>query len=336
MRTVLILGAGFSYPLGLPLASGVIPWLWKHLETDVDSIDAESKIETDFWIKQANECRMISEQFDFESFLAFLYSIAPVWSKMRDKHSHAKPHNWSEYLNWPPNPKSCAEDLQSRFLNQISRFHSAHCGEWDAFKPAINLFTKLLRPGDSILTFNFDSVAETSIYWAFGREKSSHGIRNADRISVYHLHGCAEWKIYELPNGKDDDPESTIEIMQHANKIWKLRKTGGEFDLSPYQSYAKLGDAAVQMVPFKSVPWFLLPQWEQALEELKHAQNVIVIGYSFPAHDSVARFAIRSALLKNANVKVINIDPKAHEPEHQRTMTAILGQYIEFIPENWC
>lgn len=90
------------------------------------------------------------------------------------------------------------------------------------------------------------------------------------------------------------------------------------------------------MVPFKSIPWFLTSQWEQGMESLRSVETVILIGYSFPLHDAVARYAVHIALAANTKAKAVNVDPKAADPAYQRTIEAILSRKPEFIPASWC
>ncbi len=177
---------------------------------------------------------------------------------------------------------------------------------------------------------------EDSLFYGLGSGKLSEGKPKKELLSIYHLHGAAEWMLYELPDHKDDDPESTIHLFQKQNKTWKLRKTAGEYDLNPYKSYIGLQAGAVQMVPYKSIPWFLTSQWEYGLASLRQADSVIVIGYSFPFHDAVARFAIRTALNTNSRAKILNIDPRAGDKRYQQALIRLLGRGIEFIPKSWC
>lgn len=145
-----------------------------------------------------------------------------------------------------------------------------------------------------------------------------------------------EWKLYELPDGRDDDPETTIHLFTHQHKTWKLRKIGGEYDLNPYKNYTGLQDAAVQMRPYKSIPWFLTSQWEHGMESLRKADRIIIIGYSLPIHDSVARFAIRTTVSTNLSAKVVNINPNSAHISCQRSIVSLLGRSVEFIPRSWC
>lgn len=339
MQKTLILGAGFSKPLGLPLSVEIIPWLWQRWQNQGDDpFLTETKIETEFWIGQAKTCGMIEEPIDFEKFLAFLKSAASLWPQLiKIKSLPTRDPNWPDYISWPPNPDSLADNLTGSFLSEIWNFH-----EDDALfdptilKPASDFFARLLQPNDTVLTFNFDSVVKHSLFLAFGRGKSSEGKAAENKISVYHLHGCAQWQAYELPDGKDDDPETTIELFSYQNKTWKLRKTGGEFDLNPYKSYEKLQDSAVQMIPYKSIKRCLASQWQDGLDSLQKTECVIIIGYSFPDHDSVARFAIRTALNANPRAKIINIDPKAADSSYRQKTISFLGRTVEFIPKSWC
>jgi hypothetical protein len=338
MSTVLITGAGFSYPCGLPLASEVIPWLFKRWqEDDPKRFFTEEKPEIEFWIDQARACGMVGQSIDFEQFLAFLHSAESLWGLI---HSHecsgARSENWPDYLPWPSSPGYVAKRLESGFLAEIWNFHSSVFGDSGFMRPAVGFLGRLLKPGDSVLTFNFDSILECGLFWALGSGKTSVGIRHEHRVSVYHLHGSAEWKLYELTDGLDDDPESTIHLFTHQGKKWKLRRIGGEYDLNPYVDYTGLQDAAVQMRPYKSIPWFLRSQWEHAMESLQKADRIVIIGYSFPIHDSVARFAIRTTLGANLRAKVINIDPGSAKISYQRELISLLGRRVEFIPKSWC
>ena len=280
---------------------------------------------------------MIEESVDFERFLAFLESAASVWSQINSyKSLPIRDANWPDYISWPPSPSALEKSLTVRFLNEIRSFQNDPLNDSAKFQAAANLFAHLLQPGDSILTFNYDSLVEHSLFLAFGRGKASEGKLDRDRISVCHLHGCADWQLYELPDGKDDDPETTIQTFSRQRKTWKLRKTGGEFDLNPYKYYEGLQNAAVQMIPYKSIPWFLANQWEHGLDCLQKSECLIIIGYSFPLHDSVARFAVRTALNANPRAKIFNIDPKATDPQYRQGIISLLDRTVEFIPLSWC
>ncbi len=165
MKKALIIGAGFSHPLGLPLAAQVIPWLrsrWKNEEDD--PFLTEVNVEIDFWIEQARACGMIAESVDFECFVAFLESAGSLWNQLRQSSSLPKrTANWPEYVPWPPNPGSVATTLESGFLGEILRFQDTFFGA-DFFRPAVDFVQCLLEPGDVVLTFNFDSVVERSLF----------------------------------------------------------------------------------------------------------------------------------------------------------------------------
>ena len=90
------------------------------------------------------------------------------------------------------------------------------------------------------------------------------------------------------------------------------------------------------MVPSKAIVWFLASRWEQGLAVLEAADTVIVIGYSFPTHGSAARYGIHMTLSGRTDVKALNVGPKAADPTHRRTVTAIRGRNVEFISAGWC
>lgn len=54
---------------------------------------------------------------------------------------------------------------------------------------------------------------------------------------------------------------------------------------------------------------FLAPVWRKAEHELMSAQNLIIIGYSLPQEDKTARDLLASVALKNPGLRVLVIDP---------------------------
>ncbi len=334
MQQVVIIGAGFSKPFGLPLASEVLPWLFERWrKTSGDNVWQETRAQIDYWLAQGRKCGAIGEQVDFESFLAFLRSASSVW---RHTNKNASSPCGADRDSAPPSPSHVHEILESGFMYQIQSFQEDYRWDQSFLEPAAKFVVGTLRPGDTVLTFNYDSILARS----FCRTPPSlggagEGVPHRKGVAFYYLHGCAEWMVYQLPGRRDDDPDSTICLMEHNNALWKLRLMGGEYALNPHITYNNLQQAAVQMVPFKSIPWFLSSQWENGLESLRTADRVMIIGYSFPSHDHVSRYAIRSAIEENARAEIIVVDPRSGEPDHARTLHTLLGARVKVVPECW-
>lgn len=179
----------------------------------------------------------------------------------------------------------------------------------------IEKFFDLLSPGDSVITFNYDLLLETTLFkrerW-FPHDGYGIGFLN-DKISPYYknkksenillkLHGSLNWEGVNFDNEclnmnfyYDDQspifPDYLLESKKQ-NFIYEGKHSG--FWVLP--SYLKNF--------YTSQILFI---WQKAFEEIIGADEIIIIGYSLPKEDSAACILLGTTHLDKK--KILLVDP---------------------------
>lgn len=152
---------------------------------------------------------------------------------------------------------------------------------------------------DTIVTFNYDLVCEHALR-RFGlsadyhlrsdliddqRESPMHG-----QVDVLKLHGSTNWGICEACNkrlvilsNKVTDSPAEFEALQCPDC-----KRNGFVPLLIPPSWDKSGYAEI-----------IAPVWKRAVEELKSATRICIIGYSIPETDAFFKYLLTLALAGN-------------------------------------
>lgn len=165
---------------------------------------------------------------------------------------------------------------------------------------AVALCRELFRPGDSIVTFNYDCLLENTLYkldmWTpcggYGAapglnprvEYSSTLPANPNGITVLKLHGSLNFAHpLSIPGGGDTGLQVIVDE-----------------ELFP-GSHAHLGNQPLS--PPVTLPTYMKPfgetrtmvhLWHEAAERVAEADVLSVVGYSMPSSDTLPRFLISS------------------------------------------
>jgi hypothetical protein len=179
----------------------------------------------------------------------------------------------------------------------------------------IEKWVRILVPGDTIVSFNWDTLHE-SVLW---RAKKWHyadgyGFKARDApsqthspITILKLHGSVNWA-----QGSEDDREPEIE---HKDTFFP-----GAVD--DYETFRRgtgtWNEGRNLIVPSYlkdlSANRLLLQLWELAREALGEADNLTVIGFSLNEADTPARHLFGSALDRNPNLReVVVVAPEPYE-----------------------
>lgn len=208
----------------------------------------------------------------------------------------------------------CDEDVVKDFAVSIQTLlRSAHGKARCDYHE--KLFDKLTAP-DTIITFNYDLVAERAIRkrfeskgkkfgpWLYGFERTGD---DPDGPHLLKLHGSSNWEL-----GAQDE-EFTV-----RTKSWR------DFDDAPgYRGDSGKGTVFPIFLPFwdkriEKKPWLGL--WRDAYKSLCAATHVIVWGYSLPPTDIKAEHLFSLSLGSNKNLKFCVIDPAAATRERWRKL----------------
>lgn len=218
--------------------------------------------------------------------------------------------------------------ISSEASNILSSNILYNSGEFHDF------FEKIMQSKNSIISLNYDVLCENFIQGIDGLEMDFSRIYKVpityvgkrvqgggyDRrptksgISLIKLHGSINWKWCGL---SDSDPiyfcGKGLSVNMHAQ--------------DEEQSSAGLRTCIVPPVMDKSAFYknaVLRSLWEIAERKLQEAENIYIIGFSFPPSDLSVRFLFQSALRKNkAKIAVVNC---ADKKELEKNYKDVFGE----------
>jgi hypothetical protein len=177
-----------------------------------------------------------------------------------------------------------------------------------------NLLTKLGR-GDTLLSFNYDLVAERA-FWEWAK-KTKHAEfwrwvyrfdtppKDLSIPSFLKLHGSSNWKI---------DPSGEVKVMK------ALGRTPGYVASSAYTTPS----ACPILLPFwekpvEQEPWIGI--WKSALRRLEKTDHLLIWGYSLPITDVKTRHLFSLAFENRSNpLRLCVIDPSSDTQKRWREL----------------
>lgn len=304
---IFIIGAGFSVPAGLPLASS----LFKEIRT---KLCGNSNFQRDLeayrnYRKKCDELKLEEEEINLEEFLSYLDIEHFLGLRGND--------TWSSEGN----------ETQLAIKKQIGQIIHKNTPAQDALPEYYYNFAEQLSTTDWVLTFNYDTVLERSLdhigkpYRLFQDRYEKIGLTHntvdssKDEVVILKMHGSVDWfskrefneryliakkalnehrpkhdifndldkyeahSIVDGPRSKGD-PLTDIYRIIHADDFYAQDHiTETPFLLSP--SHAKL----VYTMPF-------LGFWEGMGKGGGYNLGMSVIGFSLPEHDVYVRLGL--------------------------------------------
>jgi hypothetical protein len=279
-RIACFLGAGFSYPAGVPLARDLFRQSW------VLALSERSKNRFDAVLEHYAAWQGAHPHEHAEKYMALLFTgnagtNPPRWEWIVEYVGAviASAHTPSASLNRNP-----------RYSNRVNRpfYCDAHRHFWDTLLGVSNDI--------SVVTTNYDILVErllrhrpmqrpkslgcfygglerpqilTGAPQPFSRFAQDRIIEMTGSIPVFKLHGSLNWTL----DGKS--------VLAYQDMRAAFRH-GGEAAIIP-------------PVPEKSVPVWLQQIWKEAATALSLADVWIVCGYSMPDYDTHVRQLLQSA-----------------------------------------
>lgn len=363
VKTIHILGAGFSHSAGFPLCANLLNELDKFMQTEyevaVNKVHPRINLMADFftsgvWASIRNEL-INSEMFescistDSDNFLTG--NIEEVLDIVDNK---IIPHRSS-------NESGDFESTQSRWrfglvscLAFYFRWRCQQLGErgFEQAGAIIFYILNFVKPGDTLISFNYDFTVEhvlysakvlkpiSSIIWTRGdgygfdqpQQFLSVGSEHADEFSgiaiddnlisvdcqmgsnvkLLYLHGSALWAW---------DSENSRLITEGGLMFHKVRPTNEEI----IDSWRPLLAEPRMKKPIHI--GVLSDIWNTAEKSLMDAEQIIIIGYSFPAADGEAEKMIKYAL-DNTNVEIIVLDPT---PRSDHRIVKLYAERVKYL-----
>jgi hypothetical protein len=347
-KRVFILGAGFSKPAGMPLATELLPLLMQELELEEMREWLDWLCERLAWLTQGAE-QTDSFKLNIEQVFHYAYFDMEV-HRLRQ---HLSPVGRQD---GPGTPWSHAESI-SAWLSYLERALRDVIFEKDdqADLEPITRWAETIDTHDSVVTFNYDTLVEralsaVNIAWNHGTAQEGDG-----GIGVFKLHGSIDWIVAhrsESLSGCDllFDKENANRSDQNTGhveddcRLWRCRTrdqlqkwiSGRHLQLVPEHASPKLvpEHASPKLVPEHASPKSvgiaglgaykqlhqipgLARAWNQGMRALYEADVGIVVGFSMSNFDAMAQMQFAEIARKRHEerrpLKVIVVDPFANE-----------------------
>jgi hypothetical protein len=310
---IIILGAGFSSPAGLPLANELFKEVRKRARAHFGS-DNAIETELDYFVKYKRRCDGIDvprDDVDYEEFLGFLDA------------EHALGFRGGDTITLEGN---AAQLIVKKLIGILLQERSPRSV---ADIPSLYLqFAERLRPSDWVLTFNYDTLLESALTavgrpfrlfphrYAYVIPQSGYGVSDIsqEEITVLKLHGSIDW----FDKTPYDESVKAVGDPTYVPRWYSHFAPHSPYDLSPLLEGPQMPDDPMRNIyRMRDVgkyysqafvpqpPIILTPSVNKLLyfEPLKSLWwgigmggglnlGMAIIGYSLPPNDEHARQAI--------------------------------------------
>ena len=176
----------------------------------------------------------------------------------------------------------------------------------------VNLLQCRVRPGDVIISFNYDTLVER-LARRFGL-KLTHCVGRPPRnkIKFAKPHGSTSWRIGQLP--------VTMPIPPLLESLREVHVEPGKTGTEPLV----LGAVPIKSELIREVQFccgtldvftVIMNQWRAVVEAVRDADVVVVAGYGFPVEDQYGRFLFQEGVRQRRKplkrVEYYNVDRKS-------------------------
>jgi hypothetical protein len=294
-RTVWILGAGFSRPLGGPLLGQLLtPASQMQIRGAFPKQDASYRRLYDdpadlvraLYTAHGPHAALPAKHWDdAEAFLEALDAAAngtPGTPSVSVVNTLLKVMRISGDL---PPISSIASAARRLLAAECSAFLKDSDPKTETWGPYTR-WARSLTAGDAVVSFNYDRVVETA------RDAASGG------------------KIVEVvPPGRTADSDDVPLLKLHGSVDWRLTSNGLEKTEHPDFGLTCADDELVIASPGPTkqrvTREVLSKLWDEALIRIRHAEVVVFVGYRFPPSDSQARRRLIGALIENESPHLV-------------------------------
>lgn len=346
---VFILGAGFSKPADMPLATELLDLLVKKQKLDKDDEISEwldELLATIDWLssndKQTDSFAVNIEQvfhfakFDIEACLL----NQQLETKGRRNDLGTPAHQAQGIEHWLSNLEN---DLRDVILK---------CDNAAVLAP-INRWAEAVGEHDAVLTFNYDTLVERALA-ELGRPWN-HGIESDSRngVSVFKLHGSIDWIV--TPPGSDpicqwdllfdkenvNRPNRNTGHVEDDCRLWRCPTRDLLTDWMAHRVLQTGGHRTVGIAglgaykQLHQIPG-LGPVWAGGMKALQNADLAVVVGFAMSDFDALAQMQFarvaKSRHRQRRPLRVVVIDPCADEASYRMRFDRVFRK-VDFVKE---
>ena len=154
-----------------------------------------------------------------------------------------------------------------------------------------------LRPGDTVVTFNWDVTLEQSLRAEPSSPKFMYTYSRKSHAHIFLLkpHGSIDW--FKRKDTHSLSTEKRKKLIKHDEQIYCYP----EVRLDRLRELAEVAPVIVPPVSAKSFDEypFLKKTWRNVFRAVSDATEIHFVGYSLPKEDQFARFVLRRAMRAN-------------------------------------
>lgn len=326
MKRVFILGAGFSRPAGMPLATSLLPLIMQKIDHSEMEEWLDSLCKQLHWLSGNSEEREgfalnIEQVFHFANFHIEAYRLRQQLAPVGRHDGPATPWSTAESItSWL---SYLENDLRDVILEEDDKADLTPITRWAASTGS----------QDTVITFNYDTLVERAIS-SLGRTWN-HGMnREGDEgVAVCKFHGSIDWIVahrsqrlamcdllFEKPN-RNRTGENTGHV-EDDYQLWRCRTreqlqkwiSGRDLQLLP-EGALPMSVGIAGLGSYKQLHRIpgLGTVWTHGLRKLNEADRAIVVGFSMSDFDVMAQLQFaevaRQRETQKRPLQVTVIDP---------------------------
>jgi SIR2-like protein len=358
LKRVFILGAGFSKPAGMPLATELLPLLENKLDLDEMRSWIGQLKRTLAWL-EGNEQQ--PEYFKLNIEQVFHYAHFDIELNRIGQHLEKVGRHDGPDTAW-----NAAHSIEA-WLSYLERdlCEVIHDQQLQADLTSIERWAQCISEYDSIVTFNYDTLTEQ----ALNRSKItwSHGLplEKPRKIKVLKLHGSIDWVVSDRPQSFSkcdllfdkinlNRSEEFTGAVEEDRRLWRcqtqdqLRSWIAGQDFRQLHEQGRMLDSVgiAGLGSYKQLHQIpgLGCVWQGALQAMHQADHVIVVGFSLSDFDAMAQMkfsdVVRRRQENGCPLQVSVIDPGIEKNEQARNRFQRVFREVKFVPNgheniNW-
>jgi len=346
-KRVFILGAGFSKPAGMPLATDLLPLVAAKVELDEMQEWLNGLRERLGWLAQQDHERHefnIEEVFHYAYFDAELFRLKQHLARVGRSDGPGTPWNTAEAITaWLADLEEALRDV---ILEYDNKSNLAPITRW----------AETVNSGDTILTFNYDRLVERALTSVDKSWNHATARENDTGIPICKLHGSIDWIVAHRSESFEKldllfEKENLNRLEQNTGhveddcRLWRCRTrdqlqtwiSGRELQLIPEHAGPRTVGIA-GLGAYKEL--YKIPGlgrvWATGMRALHNADVAIVVGFALSDFDAMAQMQFAEVARKRQSdsrpLPVIVVNPSAGEITKDRFRRVF--RFVDFVSDS--
>lgn len=342
-HNVILFGAGVSFEAGIPLLDKFVDKMWEYAIRGKVGDKAIAEADRNILI-EANKIREALEPYNSRAFFdnRNLEDILSLLSfEALSGGEHVTKYNTLVKAVARTIELSCKCQYQSAIENPTSFGNDNYHNFWDSM-----LSAKVREASPALITFNYDLVLERKLWERFHYMEGRGNPLPVASCGINYHFGIYDFSISTTPQrffipslGAREGQRSEFRWYQgaeveipylklHGSLNWNRDWSNSNPDAKSQQVRPGLFPTMVVDDPLILPPVFnkmnssaINGVWSTALELIRKAKNIIIVGYSLPRTDIYMQYFLKAAIGPNSNLqRIIVFDPalfKGGEKSHE-------------------